>query len=168
MEEDGRNIFALMSQEDTEEFLSRLQRQCSPLDRAMYQFREKSIKWNLVAFGAYGEYQCKCVWTFFRSHTRKHRIMYELVNELKFKLADSVSFQFKLIESMPGFPQKPPSAAFHVYNRERWNAVKDSVQDSKDLPNFVKVSHYTRFHCVVFFFNVIMYLIITFISIFNV
>jgi hypothetical protein len=136
---EGQNVFAIMSSKDIDTLLDRINAQCSPMDNNTVKKRENAINWKTVAFSSYGHRQCRAVWTYFKNNTRTHRIMSEVVNEIKFKFTTDKSFKAKLIESLPGFPSKPPisQSGFHCYNREQWDKKKGN--NLEDLPNFVKV-----------------------------
>lgn len=139
---EGMNIFSLMDSKEIEELLCRIDKQCSPTDNFAVRKRENAIDWDEVAFSSYGGKQCRAVWIYLKHHTRTYRIMSEVVNEVKYRFLSDKTFQTKLIESLPGFPQKPPNSlgGFYCFNREQWEKKKDAAaQLEQNTPNFVKV-----------------------------
>lgn len=139
---EGMNLFALMDSTEIKELLERINQQATPADNYSVQKREDAMDWEQISFAAYGPRQCRAVWSYLKSHTRSYRIMAEVVAEVQNKFSKDKGYQTKLIESLPGFPQKGPSAcsAFSCFNREEWNKEKaKEATGNYTAPNYVMV-----------------------------
>lgn len=119
----GFRVVASMSEEQLEALIENLDAQCSLQDTLTITSRMKRINWENVVFDGYGAEDVQAAWLYLKSHTRKFRIMAEVVQEIKLAAENnSARFRCRLIESAPGFPKKPPTTAAALFTREMWRA----------------------------------------------
>lgn len=140
---DGLAIIAQMSQDDVQSLLERVEQQCPVDDIKKVATRGAAIVWDDVQFSGYGPHQCKIAWEALMAQTRKYRIMYELVQEVKYNLkVDHKKFLKKAIQSAPDYPKQPyASGGFQCYCKEKWDQYKARQEAmNQSVVNFVQVS----------------------------
>lgn len=137
--EAGRRVFRSMTATELQELLDKIDTSLSALDTVSCDRRFKSFDWSAVTVGNRTAEECRTVWMFLKHNARSFRIMKEYTQEIRTRLTTDNSFMTKLIESIPGFPQKPisSSSGFAAFNMAEWQKIKDTPQK----PNYVSVMH---------------------------
>ena len=133
----GFHVVTSMSESDLHQFLNKLQAEAPVLDNLSANTRTKKMNWSKITFDAYNESMVEAAWEYLKSHTRKFRIMAEIVQEIKLVTEkDSNKFRLKLIESSPEFPRRPPANGAQMFCREMWEM-------NDDKKNFVLVNDFS-------------------------